>query len=231
MDEKTAELRDLFVEATGSESVTERQDAARGTLVDADAESVDGTARDLVAAMRERYGFSTDLDDDAYVLVARGRFEADDEAVAAALRDALAEREETDVDPDAIDAETVRKARLDLHLVRESDREVGCEYADADSADADSADADFAYEDLKQLTGAGNSIVECAEELDAAPDRVARYAAVARVDLTSTQANDRFRDAFRDLFTDADIEGSLASTAREDGLKEATEDIETDVSL
>jgi len=223
MDEKTAELRDLFVEATGSESVTERQDAARGTLVDSDAESVDGTARDLVAAMRERYGFSTDLDDDAYVLVARGRFEEDDEAVAAALRDALAARAETDVDPDAVDAETVREARLDLHLVRESDREV--------PEDEEGGEPPFAYADLKRLTAAGNSIVECAEELDAQPDAVARYAAVARTDIASTRANDRFRDAFRDLFTDADIEGSLASAAREDGLKEATEDIETDVSL
>src|SRR6056297_104544 len=161
MDEKTAELRDLFVDATGSESVTERQDAARGTLIDADEESVDATARDLVAAMRERYGFSTDLDDEAYVLVARGRFEeADDEAVAAALRDALEAREDAAVDPDTVDAETVRRARLNLHLVRESDREVD--------------DAAFAYADLKRLTGAGNSIVECAETLDASPDQVAR---------------------------------------------------------
>ncbi|ELZ58560.1 MULTISPECIES: hypothetical protein [Halorubrum] len=227
MDEKTAELRDLFVETTGSESVTERQDAARGTLVDADAESVDGTARDLVAAMRERYGFSTDLADDAYVLVARSRFEEEnDEAVAATLRDALAELEDAAVDPDAVDAETVRRARLDLHLVRESDREVG-----EDDADGDGADDEFAYDDLKRLTAAGNSIVECAEELGATPDRVARYAAVARTDIASTRANDRFRDAFRDLFADADIEGSLASDAREDGLEEATEDIETDVSL
>jgi len=227
MDEKTAELRDLFVEATGSESVTERQDAARGTLVDSDAESVDATARDLVAAMRERYGFSTALDDEAYVLVARGRFDDDDDAeTAAGLRGALEEREDAEVDPDAVNAETVRKARLDLHLVCESDRE-----ADGDGADGGSADADFAYADLRRLTAAGNSIVKCAAELDAPPDRVARYATVARTDIASTRANDRFRDAFRDLLTDADIEGSLASAAREDGLREATEDIETDVSL
>ena len=218
MDEKTAELRDLFVDATGSESVTERQDAARGTLSDPDDDAVDAQCREVVAAMRERYGFSTDLDDEAYVLVARGRFEeADDETIAAALRDALEAQDDPAVDPDTVDAETVRKARLNLHLVRESDRAVD--------------DDAFAYADLKRLTGAGNSIVECAETLDANPDQVARYAAVARVDLTSTQANDRFRDAFRHLLTDADIEGSLASDAREDGLRDATEDIETDVSL
>jgi hypothetical protein len=223
MDEKTAELRDLFVDATGSETVTERQEAERGTLVDRDDEAVGDTLRDLVAAMRERYGFSTPLDDDAYALVARGRFEADDDAaIAAAVRDGL-EGSDNEFDPADIDAETVRKARLDLHLVRESDREV-----DAPDGDSDSA---FAYADLKRLTAAGSSIVECAEELDAPPDVVARYAAVARTDIASTRANDRFRDAFRDLLTDADIEGSLASGAREDGLREATEDIETDVSL
>ena len=224
MDEKTAELRDLFVDATGSETVTERQEAERGTLVNRD-DASEGV-RDLVAAMRERYGFSTPLGDAAYALVARGRFaDESDAAVAAAIRDELGDREDGDaeVDPDDIDAETVRKARLDLHLVRESDREVS-------ASDGDS-DPPFAYADLKRLTAAGNSIVECAEELDAAPDTVARYAAVARTDIASTRANDRFRDAFRDLLTDADIEGSLASDAREDGLREATEDIETDVSL
>jgi hypothetical protein len=227
MDEKTAELRDLFVDATGSETVTERQEAARGTLVDRDDEAVGEGVHDLVAAMRERYGFSTRLDDDAYALVARGRFaDENDAAIAAAIRDGLGDTDgDGDVDPDEIDAETVRKARLDLHLVRESDREV-----DADGG-GDGDEPPFAYADLKRLTAAGNSIVECAEELDAQPDTVARYAAVARTDIASTRANDRFRDAFRDLLTDADIEGSLASDAREDGLREATEDIETDVSL
>ncbi|WP_424014081.1 hypothetical protein ACOZ35_13630 [Halorubrum xinjiangense] len=242
MDEKTAELRDLFVDATGSETVTERQDAERGTLSDPDDEATDERLRELVAAMRERYGFSTPLGDDAYALVARGRFDgADDAAIAAAIRDALVEREDGDDDrtdnevgPDDVDAETVRKARLDLHLVRDSDREVDAgegESGEPRGESDENADPPFEYADLKRLTAAGNSIVECAEELGAAPDDVAKYAAVARADLTSTRANDRFRDTFRDLLTDADIEGSLASDAREDGLREATEDIETDVSL
>ncbi|RLM67530.1 hypothetical protein DVK05_12460 [Halorubrum sp. Atlit-8R] len=224
MDEKTAELRDLFVEATGSETVTERQEAERGTLVDRDDEAVGDAVRNLVAAMRERYGFSTPLGDAAYALVARGRFaDEGDESIAVALRDELTDGEgDSEVDPADVDAETVRKARFDLHLVRESDREV-------DAGEGD--EPPFAYADLKRLTAAGNSIVECAEELDAQPDTVARYAAVARTDIASTRANDRFRDAFRDLLTDADIQGSLASDAREDGLREATEDIETDVSL
>ncbi|WP_144924123.1 hypothetical protein [Halorubrum salsamenti] len=228
MDEKTSELRDIFVETTGSETVTERQAESRGTLTDRDEAAVDERVRELVAAMRDRYDFSTDLDDATYARIARGRFEeGDDEAIAAAL----VEEREADGDgegagagagdgsgvPPVVDPATVRDARLDLHLVREADREVD--------------DASFEYDDLKQLTAEGRSIPECAEALDADPDVVAKHARVARVDLTSTRANDRFRDEFRDLLTDAEIEDSHAETARDDGLEEATEDMETDVSL
>ncbi|WP_050032768.1 hypothetical protein [Halorubrum halophilum] len=203
MDEKTSDLRDIFVETTGSETVTERQAESRGTLTDRDEAAIDERVRELVAAMRERYDFSTDLDDATYARIARGRFEEeDDESIATAL---------------VVDPATVRDARLDLHLVREADREVD--------------GAAFEYDDLKQLTAEGRSIPECAEALDANPDAVAKYARVARVDLTSTRANDRFRDEFRDLLTDAEIEGSHAETARDDGLEAATEDMETNVSL
>ncbi len=226
MDEKTAELRDIFVETTGSDTVTERQAESPGTLTDRDEAAVDERVRELVAAMRERYDFSTDLDDATYARIARGRFEFDDDAaIAAALAegdDAVRAGEESDPSGDApdpvdVDPATVRDARFDLHLVREADREVG--------------DAPFDYADLKSLTAEGRSIVDCAEELGADPDAVAKHARVARVDLTSTRANDRFRDELRDLLTDAEIEGNHAETARDDGLKEATEDIETDVSL
>jgi len=219
MDEKTAELRDIFVETTGSDTVTERQAESPGSLTDRDEAAVRERVGELIAAMRERYDFSTDLDDAAYARIARARFELDDDA---AIATALAAGDDAggegdDPEPVAVDADAVRDARFDLHLVREADREVD--------------DAPFEYADVKSLTAEGRSIVDCAEALDADPDAVAKYARVARVDLTSTRANDRFRDEFRDLLTDAEIEGNHAETARDDGLKEATEDIETDVSL
>jgi hypothetical protein len=226
MDEKTAELRDIFVETTGSDTVTERQAESPGTLTDRDEAAVDERVRELVAAMRERYDFSTDLDDAAYARIARGRFEFDDDAaIAAALAEGddvvragdASDPSDDTPEPVDVDPDTVRDARFDLHLVREADREVD--------------DAPFEYADLKSLTAEGRSIVECAAELGAEPDAVAKHARVARVDLTSTRANDRFRDELRDLLTDAEIEGNHAETAREDGLQEATEDIETDVSL
>lgn len=215
MDEKTSELRDLFVETTGSDTVTERQAESRGTLTDRDEDTTAERVRELVAMMRERYAFSTDLDDATYGRIARGRFEAADDA---AIADAIADEDEPGDETGALDPKTVRNARFDLHLVRESDRVVP-------------DDAGFTYADLKRLTAEGHSIVECAEALDADIDQVAEYATVARVDLTATRANERFRDEFRDLLTDAEIEGNHAADAREDGLRDATEDLETDVYL
>lgn len=208
MDEKTAELRDLFVDATGSETVTERQAESPGSLVDRDEDAVAERVGELVATMRDRYAFdalaevAVDPDDPtaAYERVARGFFADEDDATIAA-----------DL---GVDAETVRDARLDLHLVADTDRETPFEYAA-----------------LKRLLAADRSVAACATALDADVDAVRAAVPVARADLASTRANDRFRDGFRDLLTDADIEGDHAATARDDGLREATEDIETDVSL
>lgn len=210
MDEKTAELRDLFVDATGSETVTERQAESPGSLVDRDEDAVAERVSELVATMRDRYAFdgrlteaaAVDPDDPtaAHERVVRGFFADEDDATIAA-----------DL---GVDAETVRDARFDLHLVAEADRETPFEYAA-----------------LKRLLAADRSVAACATALDADVDAVRAAVPVARADLASTRANDRFRDGFRDLLTDADIEDDHATTARDDGLREATEDIETDVSL
>jgi len=174
MDDKTAELRDIFLDATGAETVTERQAERRGSLVDVDdPEAIDARLRDLVATMRERYDFASDLDSGAYVRLIRGFYAGNDDDT---LADAL-----------GIEPEAVRRARFDCHLVRDRDRG------------------------------------------DDAPDAIRERAVAA--DREATRANDRFRDAFIDLLTDADLSGRLASDSREDGLREATEDIETNVSL
>lgn len=199
MDEKTEELRDIFMEATDAETVTESQSESPGSLTDTD---VDVSARlaTLLDRMRERYDFETDLDTDALSRVVRGFYDDDtDEAIADDL---------------AVDAETVRTARLDLHLVREADRE-----------------APFAFDRLRRLLAEEVPIEERADRLDSAVETVRRYSAVAAADRRSTRANDRFRDAFTELLTDAELTDQLAADAREDGLREATEDIETDVSF
>jgi len=202
MDDKTAELRDIFLDATGEETVTERQAERRGSLVDVDDPAdVDDRLRDLVATMRERYDFETDLDPDAYVRLIRGFYDGDDD-------DSIA------VDL-GVDADTVRRARLDCHLVRERDR------------------ADDAFGRIREhvVAGAEADDETIAADLDTESETVAHVRRVVTAEREATRANGRFRDAFTELLTDADLSGRLASDSREDGLREATEDIETDVSL
>ncbi|ERH06598.1 MAG: hypothetical protein J07HN4v3_02221 [Halonotius sp. J07HN4] len=199
MDEKTEELRDIFMETTDSSTVTETQSESPGSLTDSQ-EDVSERVTTLIERMRERYAFDTALDIDALSRVVRG-FHDD-------------ETDETIADALDCDTETVRSARFDLHLVREADRE-----------------ASFEFDRLRQLLAEDVSVEERAERLDVTQDTVRRYSEVATADRRSTRANNRFRDEFAELLTDADLTNRLAADAHEDGLQEATEDMETDVSL
>lgn len=200
MDDKTAELRDIFLDATGEETVTERQTERRGSLVDVDdPAAVDDRLRDLVATMRERYEFETDLDPDAYVRLIRGFYEGEDD-------DALAEALDTV-------AETVVRARLDCHLVRDADR------------------AGDAFASIRERIVADDDDATIVDDVGTDAEAVAHVRRVVTAEREATRANDRFRAAFTELLTDADLSDRLASDSREDGLREATEDIETDVSF
>jgi len=198
MDEKTEELRDIFLDTTGGDTVTERQEEGHGSLAD-EPDAAERVA-ELVARMRERYEFDSGLPADDLVRVVRLYFE---DAAAAAIADDL-----------AVDEATVFAARMDLHLVRESDRE-----------------APFDLPRLRSMHVDGVPAAERAAELDADEETVARYSRVVAADLESTRANDRFRDEFADLLAEQDLRGGHTEDAREDGLREAAEDIETNVSF
>ena len=202
MDEKTESLRDLFVETTGTEAVTEGQAEGRGTLAGRDDADVETRVRALVAVMRERFAFTSALADDAGALaaVARGFHDGDgDDTVAAALD---------------VDETTVRDARLDLHPVRDADRDPPA------GVDPDA---------LRRLASEGATLGEAASTLDCDPAGLAPAYRAALTDAASRRANGRFRAEFAALLTDADITERL--TELDDGLREATEDMETDVSF
>lgn len=197
MDEKTAELRDIFVETTGEESVTEDQSVDRGSLLD---DPDDDRVRATLATLREETAVETDLSLDAHERVVRLFFEGLSDAEIAAELDCS--------------AETVFRARLDAHLVAPSDREV-----------------QFDRDRLRRLVREGASLAERATAVDADEATVARQSAVIDAEVASTRHNHRFRDELATLLSDAPLADKLASGARQDGLREATEDIETDVQL
>ncbi|MFD1642603.1 conditioned medium-induced protein 4 [Halohasta litorea] len=199
MDDKTAELRDIFIDATGSDSVTESQSESPGSLTDTDTDVTDRLL-ELIGRMRERYGFETEFDDETLSRIVQWYYtDCTDREIAAEL----------EANPEAVFA-----ARLDLHLVDEADRE-----------------APFDLDDLRRLVVDDVSLAERAERLDLTEETARHYSRIVKADLRSTRANDRFRDEFAELLTDSDLTGQLARDAREDGLQEATEDIETDVSF
>ncbi|MFB6095321.1 MAG: ArsR family transcriptional regulator [Halodesulfurarchaeum sp.] len=109
MDEKTAELRDIFLDVAEDATVTESQEDTRGSL------SRDGDVheelREVVAEMREDLGFDTTLSDDELATVVEGFYEGEsDTEIARNLGDESLSK-------------TVGRARVDLHLVRDRDLE------------------------------------------------------------------------------------------------------------
>ncbi|MEM4782239.1 MAG: hypothetical protein QXG03_11860 [Halalkalicoccus sp.] len=195
MDEKTEELRDLFLDVSEDGTVTEEQEETPGSLTDEPPE--DERLDDVIARMRERYAFETDWRDEEYRRLVRGFF---DEESDAALADEL-----------GVDGEEVFAARLDLHLLHESD-------------------TDFPFE-LRELRRLRAEEEADPSELDADEETLSRASRVIEAQDEARTANDRFRDEFEEIVTDGDLSTQLARDAREDGLEEATEGMETDVSM
>ncbi len=196
MDDRTERLRDLFVETTGGETVTERQEPGPGSLADDGPD--EAAVRAVIDSLRERHGLATDLDDEALVRVARGYFDGeDDAALAAAL---------------AVDERAVLRARAALHLIDDRDREGPVD-----------------IERVRALLREGRELGAALDDADPAALERARLIAAAEIEIR--RAGGRFRDEFAALLTDADLGDRLAESAREDGLREATADLETDVSF
>lgn len=200
MDEKTEELRDIFIDVTDSDTVTESQEAERGSLTD-DTEVKD-RLEELVADMRERYEFDTDLDDDQLCQLVHTFYDGSSDAELA-----------RDLD---VDRRVVFRARMDLHLLRDRD-----------------TDAPFDIEAFRRrVTADGETSASAlAEEFDVSESTARRYRRIVSAEDQSRRANDRYRDEFDSILGDADLEGSLTQDATEDGLDDATEGMETDVSF
>ncbi|UPV75668.1 conditioned medium-induced protein 4 [Halorussus limi] len=200
MDEKTAELRDIFMDVTDESTVTERQEETHGSLSSETA--IDDRLADVVGRMRDRYDFGTTLSDEDLVTVIRRFYAGDSDAeIARELGDASL-------------GETVARARIDLHLVRDADE-----------------DAPFDLDDLRELLDADASTGECADELDVSESTVRRYRRVVETQQERRTVNDRFRNEFENVLQDRELSDRMTEGVEEDGLDDATEGMETNVSF
>lgn len=198
MDDKTEELRELFLEVADEETVTEPQRDPRGSLEEP--ANVEERLGEVIAELREAYGFEHDLTDEQLIDLVRAFYDGEsDAAIARGL---------------GIGRKALFRARLELHLVRERDRE-----------------APFDVEAVARERDDGASIAELAEAYEVSPSTVRRYLRVFQADRRSRLANQRFRDAFDSILADADLSTRLTREVRETGLEEATEGLETNVSF
>jgi len=198
MDEKTEALRDIFLEVAEDDTVTESQAEQRGSLEERS--DKDERLAEVLAEMRERYEFQTGLDDDALVTVVDRFYEGDNDT---AIGDEL-----------GVSRKTVVRARLELHLVRERDR-----------------DAPFDVDKATRLREEGATLAELADEFDVSESTLRRYLKVVEVERRSRQANQRYRAAFDEILADADLTTRITRNVHEDGLDEATEGLESNVSF
>jgi len=196
MDEKTEQLRDIFVDVAGEGSVTESQSAGRGSLTDTDEAAVEERLGETVARMRERYDFRTEMDDPALVTLVRGFYGGREDG---ALADEL-----------GVAASAVREARLDLHLLRDTD------------------DADFDRDRFrKRVVGGDATDEELAAAFDVGTETAARYRRVVESRTAARGVSHRFTSEFEDALADAGLATRHTAAVRETGLDEATEDIDS----
>ncbi|MDS0260141.1 conditioned medium-induced protein 4 [Haloarcula sp. S1CR25-12] len=197
MDEKTEQLREIFIDVSGEESVTESQAEGPGSLTDTDEERVDERLRAVVSRMRERYEFRTALSDAALVTLVRGFYAGrGDDELAAEL---------------GVDESAIVEARLDLHLLRESD----------DDADFDAA----AFR--RRVVGEDPADEELAAAFDVDAGTAARYRRVVAAEAEARQVSYRFTSEFEDALAEAGLSTRMTAAVRETGLDEATEDIDS----
>lgn len=200
MDDKTEQLRDIFLDVADEETLTEPQEELRGSL--ADGEATDERIRSVIEQMRDRYEFRTSLSTDELVTVVRGYFAGkNDTAIARDLGDASLSK-------------TVRRARIDLHLITDRD-----------------LDAPFDLDDLRQQLDSDRAMTDIAADLDVSESTVRRYRHVVEVQDERRLVGDRFHEEFAMIAEDRDLGERLTADVKESGLEEATEGMETNVSF
>lgn len=202
MNEKTEELRDIFLDVAEEETVTESQEESHGSLT-GDERPVEERLGSVLAEMREKFCFEADLTDEMCCRLVRLFYDgADDDGIASEL---------------SVPPETVFAARMDLHLVRDDDPPGDLDETTVEEVQA-RLDAERSPETIADSLGVSVSAVEHAGALIEARSR-------------SRRVSHRFRTEFEEILTDADLTVQFTAEAHDDGLEGATEGSEVDVDF
>jgi len=107
-------------------------------------------------------------------------------------------------------------------------RDIFIDVTDEDTRDTD---APFEFDAFRRALADDASTADLAERFDVSESTVRRYRRVVEAENESRQANDRYRDEFDTILADADLSERITEDVQQDGLEDATEGMETDVSF
>ncbi|MBS3760445.1 MAG: hypothetical protein KGY43_03060, partial [Halodesulfurarchaeum sp.] len=158
-----------------------------------------------IETMQSAHPFETALPLSALATVVERFYEGDSDAEIA---------HELSGQGETIDPSTVGTARLDLHLVRESDR------PDSDAGPL-----------LEAISEGTKSVDTAAKTLDVSASTVEYWLRVRETQIERRQVADRYRQAFETILQDRDIGERLTASLEETGLGEAVADQEVDVDM
>lgn len=163
---------------------------------------VDDKLRAVIVLMLDSYDFRTSIPLDDLIVVVKQFFAgATDEEIVPEL--------ETSVSP-----QTVSRARINLHLITDDDKQPS-----------------FDYEAFREDVLSGLSVEELTDEFGISASTVKWYKMIVEIERERRLVGDRYRDEFARLLDDRDLSDQLTKEIRESGLRDATEDIETNVSF
>jgi hypothetical protein len=193
-------LTDIYLDvAEDIESTTEQQHEQRGSW--RPSATTDTRISDTIAEMQDRYGLQTQLSDDQLFTLVKAFFDGEsDTGIARQLGDASLDK-------------TVTRARLGLHLFRESD-----------------TTADFDIDALRECFAADNSGAECARRLDIGKSTANRYRRIFEAKDQAGDMDNEYYERFRrycrdDADEDPDFDPDYSPN---DGLSDAVADAGAD---
>ncbi len=139
----------------------------------------------------------------------------DDEQLATVVRQFYAGDDDEEIADELGELEeSVGRARIDLHLFKLSDTE-----------------APFEIERLRTLVKDGVSTADCATELDTSEATVRRYRHVLEAKDEARAVNQQYTNEFENVLQDREISDRMTRDIQQDGLDDATDGMETNVSF
>jgi DNA-binding NarL/FixJ family response regulator len=192
MSGKTDQLRDLVLKIGASTKVVEKQATRHGSLRGSD--EIERALLGVVKEMIKQYSIQTKLSPEQLSSVVRLFYKGlSDTEIAEQLGDRALNK-------------TVSRARIKLHLFRETDLK-----------------APFDEQEFIRLSEAGKSVKDMAEALRVAPSTISEYRNI--FDSQKASERDGYTKRFLDILSDQDVSERMVTAHTEDGLQDT---IDTD---